>query len=142
MSAEGLQDRLAGRLARGRAMAEARMVSTCTVRRQTGEMDQDESDGFEVPVWAVVYEGPMRLRGARSGMGYRTEDTPAGERVLGVPEVHLPVDAYAAADGDLVDVTAGERAGTVWRVVNSDAADQQTALRLPVEAADRPEEWA
>lgn len=127
---------------RGRAMAEARMLSECTIRHKTGKTAQNEATGRVEPIWAVVYTGKCRVRGGRSGTGYRVETTPAGERAVGAPEIHLPWDTAGVSDGDLVEITAGDRAGTVWRVLNSDAADQQTAYRLPAEGMHRPEEWS
>jgi hypothetical protein len=53
----------------------------------------------------------------------------------------LPHDTVLR-DGDLIEVTAGELTGSVWHVVEADAADQQTARRVPVIAAEHPEEWS
>jgi hypothetical protein len=53
---------------------------------------------------------------------------------------HLP-HSTVLRDGDLIEITAGELAGSVWHVVEADAADQQTARRVPVIAAEHPEEW-
>lgn len=142
MGAAGLPERLAGRLARGRAMAEARMLSECTIRHKTGKTAQNETTGRVEPIWAVVYTGKCRVRGGRTGTGYRVQTTPAGDRAVGVPEIHLPCDTTGVSGGDLIEITAGERAGTVWRVLNADAADQQSAYRLPTEGTARPKEWS
>lgn len=118
------------------------MLSRATVRRPTSKTVQDETSGLEVPAWAVVLTGsPFRLRGTRGGTSSRTLTVGGVEVTLAVREGHFPVGTDLR-DGDLIEVTAGENAGTVWRVVEGDSADQQTAYRVPIVATDRPEEWA
>ena len=83
------------------------------------------------------------MSGANTGSsGTRTETTSAGEMQIALRIGHLPYDTENLADGDLIEVTAGEVAGTVWRIVEAEFADQQTARRIPVESVQRPEEWA
>lgn len=92
----------------------------------------------------VVHEGKLRLAGSERGVSsYRTASIAGVEVQVANRAAHFPIAARSAGfqDGDLIEVTAGENAGTVWRVVEADSADQKTALRLPVIAADRPVEW-
>lgn len=139
--------RAPSRLGAMRARAESRMGSTngasdAVVMRPTGATTADP-DGFEVPEWATVYTGPFRLGGANAGSsGYRAVTVGAQELQLAVRVGHFPAGTPDLADGDLIEVTAGENAGLVLRIVEASAADQQTALRLPVVQTQRPEEWA
>ena len=117
------------------------MTSRATVHRTTGRMVQDESNGLEVREWATTYTGPFRLGGANAGSsGARTEAIGGVEVQTALRTGHFPAGTDLA-DGDVVEVTAGENAGTVWRVVEGDWADQQTARRVPLTAEARPEEW-
>lgn len=125
----------------GRRAAESRMLSTCTVRRRTSLTIQDEATGEEVPVWAVVYTGPFRLGGSRNAATTRAEDIAGVEVQRALRIAHFPSAADVFADGDLVDVTAGENAGAVLRIVEADWQDQATARRYPVESTERPGEW-
>lgn len=125
-----------------RREAEARMLSAAAVLRKTGRKVQDESTGLEVPEWATVHIGPMRLAGANSGSsGTRVESTPGGEMRVGMRTAHFPASVANLAEGDLIDITAGENTGTAWKILEADFADQQTARRLPVESVQRPSEW-
>lgn len=139
---------LPGVLARGRAMAEARMGaqndgSTCTIRRRSGRRAQDERTGKESPEWLVVHASlPMRVDFASSGEGASRTVTVAGVEYPEATAVHhFPVATTDLADGDYVDITAGESAGTVWSIVKAVRADQKTARRLPVKDESRPTEW-
>lgn len=135
-------------LARGRAMAEARMGaqndgSTCTIRRRSGRRAQDERTGKESPEWVVVHaELPMRVDFGTSGEGASRVITVAG---IEYPEAtavhHFPVFTEDLEDGDYIDITAGESTGTVWSIVKAVRADQKTARRLPVKGESRPTEW-
>lgn len=134
-------------LPRFRALANSRMGaanggSDVAVMRLTGAMTTDP-DGLEVPEWATVYTGPFRLGGANAGSsGTRTVTVGSVELQLAVRVGHFPHDTAGLHDDDLIEVTAGESAGLVLRIVESSSADQQTALRLPVVETQRPEEWA
>jgi hypothetical protein len=129
-------------VARGRKAAEARMTSTVSVMRKTGATTTD-ADGFTVPVWATVHAGVrFRLAGApQSASQSRTLDVGGVAVTLAVRVGHFPVTVDDLQDGDLIDVTAGDNAGTVWRVVEAGFQDQSTARRVPVMAVGRPEEW-
>lgn len=127
-----------------RAEAEARMTSRATVLRKTGETAQDESTGLEVPVWAAVYiDTPFRLGGSQQGgAGTRTITIGGVEIQVATRVGHFPANHDLLADGDLIEVTAGENAGAVLRIVEAAWQDQATARRVPVVTVDRPEEWA
>ena len=130
--------------ARGRSMAGYRMgFATAVVRRITNRTSQNETNGREAPVWEVVYDGPFRLGGANTGSsGTRTETIAGGVEVQTANRAgHFPADTSSLADGDLIDITSGENAGTVWRIIEAAGQDQATALRVPIVQADRPEEW-
>lgn len=137
-----LADEVARELPFLRAQAEARMTSRATVYRKGAKAPQSEDDGLEGSAWAtVVADSPFRLKGARGAGNSRTTTIGGVEVTLAVREGHFP-HGTVLRDGDLIDVTEGENAGTTWRVVEADAADQQTAYRVPIIATDRPEEWA
>lgn len=125
--------------------ADARMdeSSTVTVRRKTGVMIQDETNGDEIPEWATPFAGiPFRLDGSSTGDGGMRGVTVGGvtyEQATGIG--HFAHDA-ALRDDDYVEITAGEWVGTVLRVVKVTRKDQATALRVPVEEVPRPPEWA
>src|SRR3546814_17510517 len=70
-----LQAAIDGALPELRRAAEARMLSTCTVRHLTGSTTQNESTGEEVSEGDVVYTGPVR-----QGQSDR-ESVVEGERV-------------------------------------------------------------
>lgn len=136
-----LQDAINDELPFLRQQAEARMLSTCTVRRMTGRTTQNESTGEEVPVWDVIYAGPMRLGTSTGNSPTRTETISGVEVQRALNTAHFPVSALSISDGDLIDITAGENAGVVLRVVDAAWADQRTARRYPVESTERPGEW-
>lgn len=119
------------------------MTSRATLYRKTGETAQDETTGLEVPVWDVVYTDlPFRLGGSDSGdSASRREDIGGVEVQVAVRVGHLPASTADLSDGDFIDVTAGENAGTAWRIVEAAFKDQATARRVPLLAEDRPEEW-
>lgn len=124
-----------------RRQAESRMTSRATVHRKGAATPQDEETGLEGSGWsAMVTDSPFRLKGSRGASGTRTVTVGGVEVTLAVREGHFPAGTDLR-DGDLIEVTAGENAGTVWRVVEGDWADQQTARRVPIVATDRPAEW-
>lgn len=127
----------------GRRAAEARMTSRCTIRRETDRFDQDEDTGIESPLWDVLYTDlPFRLGGTyRGDAPSRRVEVGGVELQVAVRVGHLPASTSGLADGDLIDVTAGENAGLVFRIVEAEWQDQATARRVPLLAVDRPEEW-
>lgn len=130
-------------LARGRRAANARMLSTAAVKRRTGETAQNESTGAVEPVWSTVYAAaPFRLGGANQGStGLRVVELEGGSVALALRTAHFPHDHDDLRDGDFIDVTAGECAGMVLRIVEATWQDQATARRVQVVEERRPEEW-
>lgn len=114
------------------------MTSRVNVRRTTGRMVQSETTGRQVPQWRIVHADlPFRLKGGRS----RTVTIGGVEFEEATAEGSLPADTLDLKDGDLLEVVAGEWAGTVWRVVEAVKGDQRTARRVPVAETGRPAEW-
>jgi Family of unknown function (DUF6093) len=136
-----LADEIARVLPDLRREAESRMTSRATVRRAGGTTT--DPDEFEVSGWTDVLEStPCRVGGAQAGPSNTRTVTVGGiEAQVAVRTLHLPAGTTGLRDNDLVEVTAGECAGTVLRVIEATGADQQTALRLPVFEVPRPEEW-
>jgi hypothetical protein len=124
-----------------RAEAEARMTSRAAVMRKTG--DTTTVDGLEVPEWATVYpDAPFRLGGAqRGGSGTRTVTVGSVETQVALRVGSFPFDHDALVDDDFIEITAGENAGLVLRIVEAEWQDQATARRVPVVSEARPEEW-
>ncbi|WP_394289503.1 DUF6093 family protein [Microbacterium sp.] len=139
MDTAGLPTRLKARLQRGRAMAEARMGavnggSSAVVKRFAGFEPPDEK-GHEAESWVVIHSGPMRLAGVRGGASpSRTETPPGGEVQVAQRIAHFPAGTETFEDGDVIEIVAGESAGSAWRVIEAARADQQTAYRVPVTA--------
>ena len=137
------QARIRRALARGRAMANARMTSTCAIRRDGGLGEQDPVTGIQPRIWEQIHvDLPCRLSGNPRGASTSRKLSPAsGEVEVPVRYLSVAFDTAGIEDGDLVEITSGERAGLVLQIVESSGADQQTALRLPVIGARRPDEW-
>ena len=133
-----LQSAIEAELPNLRAEALARMTSRVDIYRKTDDTTED-ANGWEIPVWEVVaYDVPFRLVGGDTrkvtvgGVDFQ-EATARGD---------LPWDTADLADDDYLDITAGEWAGSVFRVVEAVKGDQRTARRVPVAEVPRPEEWA
>lgn len=139
MFADSLNDAL-GEL-RGHALA--RMTSTANVRRPTGRTAQG-ADGLEANVWDTVHTGvPFGLGGSTSGDGGSRRITVAGNEYQQATGIgRFPHDLTDLADGDHVEVVAGEWAGSVFAVIEATKKDQATSRRVPVVEVSRPSEWA
>lgn len=141
MGADGLPGRLAGTLARGRAMAESRMQSRCTVRRDAGRV---KLDGVERTNWQLQHTDlPCRLRSPQ-GSANTSNGTSSGgvtaER--GQREWHVKHDTLNLQDNDVIRIDAGEQAGSFWQIRDASASgDQQTARRIQVIAIKQPRDW-
>lgn len=119
------------------------MPGRCTVRRRSGSRLQNEETGKKSPEWLVVHTAlPMRIDfTSSSDGGSRTERLDGVEVEVATAMGHFPALTADLQDGDLVEVTAGEGAGEVWRIVKVVRGDQKTALRLPIRSTTRPAEW-
>jgi hypothetical protein len=133
-------------LAEGRALSEAvRLTDRATVHRKTGRATQDESTGEEVPIWQDPpphSDLAFRVDGSSSSDG--------GSHVVNVGGVdyeqatavgQFPATTDDLADGDFIEVTSGEWAGSVFSIVAAITADQKTARRVPIREEQRPQEW-
>ena len=124
---------------RAYALARFESLSRVTVRRKTGREVQSGITGLESPEWADVHTDlPFRLVGGNS----RTVSIAGVEFEEATARGDMPVSTTDLADGDLIDVTSGEWAGSVYRIVEAVKGDQRTARRVPVAEESRPEEWA
>lgn len=123
-----------------RAEAEARMESRVTIWRLSARLTQDETTGEEVPAYEAIHTAlPFRSDGGSSGDGGSRTITLAGiqyEQATGI--AHFPAATLDLADDDLIDVTAGEFAGDMFRIVKAVRYDQKTARRVPIVEAIRP----
>lgn len=123
-----------------RAFAEARMTSRANVRRLTARTPYSSDKIAETESWAIVYAAlPFRLH---VGSQQRTERVADVERTVSVRTGSFPALIDGApldlADGDLVEILSGDNAGRVYAIRESDWADQSTARRVDLVAADRP----
>lgn len=135
-----IHDAIAAALPEMRAHALSRMTSTCLIRHRDGTVL--DAAGRKIPAWATVGTFPCRLAGpSRGAAGSRTESPPGGEWEQGMRTLHLPHGSLLLRDSAVVEMTAGESAGTFWQVIDSDPADQRTAYRVSVKATTRPEGW-
>ena len=125
-------------LASGRRAALARMTSTAAVRRKTGSAMVGD---LLQPTWTTVATVPCRLSNPPRGASTTTSRTVGDLEIeTATRTLSVPVGTPLQAD-DFVQVTVGELAGHVFRVIEATAADQQTALRVPVISTQAPQEW-
>jgi hypothetical protein len=92
-------------LARGRAAAQAGMIDTCLIQRQTGSTTNPET-GVVTPTWSTIYNGVCRMQ---EHGGYPRDITVAPDQPqLAVNrELQLPVSSSGAVRaGDRVTITA------------------------------------
>lgn len=129
---------IAAAVAAGRVLAESRMASTGTAYRRTGYTL--DANRLQVPAWEVVYTGKCRIAGGRGPTSSTPDNTAALDIARSSMVGHFP-HATELHDGDLIDVSAGESAGLVFRVVEADQGDQRTACRVRIIQAERPAEW-
>ncbi len=138
-----LQPAIDGALPFLRGEALARMTSRVTIRRKTGSTTWNQALGTETPEWLTVgADVPFRLGGVPRGASTTRTVTVAGTEVeVPVRYGNLPHDWADLADGDYLEVTAGENAAMVYLLVEASWQDQSTARRVPIVGVDRPEEW-
>jgi hypothetical protein len=111
--------------------------------RPTGSFVTDPDTDEQVPEWATVHTDlPGRLDAGHGHSGRTRSQDVAGQTFeQPIPEWHVPWGTTDILPGDHIDVTTGDTAPIVLRVLSVPRGDQQTALRLPVEVVDRPSEW-
>ena len=130
-------------LTRARAAARARMTSTCTIRRKTGEKTTD-GEGFEVDVWADVYVGwPCWVdwQGAESGVPVNI-NVGAGVEVTRARRVlKIPHDSRLVRDHDVAELTGGACDGDFFDLADVKFADQKKQQEIPITEIDRPGGW-
>lgn len=103
------------------------------VKRLTGHTVKDPFTQLDVPEYAIIHAGPLRLASNSNGVGpSRVATVPGGEVALAARRADWPVAAPTFRDGDVIEINAGESAGTEWLIVEADRSDQQTAYRVPV----------
>lgn len=118
------------------------MLSRAVVMRRTGDTTTNP-DGFEVDEWAAAHTDiPFRLGGTSGAGSTRTVRIGETEAQVAVRIGHFPADTTGLADNDFIEITDGENAGGVYRIVEASGQDQATARRVPVVEEQRPEEWA
>ena len=71
----------------------------------------------------------------------RTEGPDGAETEIAFRTGHLPHGFTDLRDGDFIDITDGENAGSVWVVEEATWQDQASARRVPIYQTQRPEEW-
>lgn len=125
-----------------RAEAEAGMESRCTIRRETGNVIID-GENREVPEWLVIHTDlPLRIVAAPGPARSRTQTPGDVEIERAIPRDDFPVTAAKTLRAnDHVEVTAGDNAGDVHRLITVPRVDRATACRCPVETVERPTEW-
>lgn len=122
-----------GTLARGRRLAEALMLDTCTVQRP-GEASPDGSGGTTRPM-TTLYEGKCRVQHI-TGRTLMDPEAAGREYVELTMSVHLPVGSVDVAPSDVVTVTTSETdphlTGRSFRVEAPANKSLTTAYRVPV----------
>lgn len=101
-----LNDAIASALPTLRAEAEAMMVDSCRIERQTGTTISDAPPFDEVPTYETVYEGKCRVQ--RPSVGVGQNDADAGMHQFGVDALtaQLPLSALGIERKDRLTVTA------------------------------------
>lgn len=109
--------------------------SDATVKRPAGDGPIEGTDEYG-PTFTTLYESlPCRIATERGFVSpSRTVTVAGGAVTLAVRTIHFPHGTAHFKDGDLIEITSGANAGTSWLVIEADAADQQTAYRVPVVA--------
>lgn len=125
-------------LARGRLMAEAGMIDTCTITRVTGST-LDTTTGVVTPTTMTVYSGPCRLQ-ANQGMARNATPTPDDPVLMRYRELQLPVlTSTGVRQGDRVHVDTcvndPDAVDTDHIVHDQFSKSEATARRLGIEEA-------
>ena len=100
-------------------------------------------DGLKVPKWVVTHRLLIgRLAGARGAAATRTVTVGQSEVQVAVRAWHCPATTTDLRDGDVLEIVAGENAGTFLQIVEATWQDQATARRLPVIEIQKPKGWS
>lgn len=121
------------------------MTSRANVHRISGSSGQDEGTGLQGVTWETVHADiPFRLKapGNTASVGNIRLETVGGIEISqALGQGYMPVAINDLLDNDVIEVTVGEWAGTVWRVLEATVGDQLTSRRVPMLQIDRPQEW-
>lgn len=118
------------------------MLDTFACRYRSATPTQDETTGREVYTWPTRFTTSGRLA-ARSGTsGARVVDVAGVQVSQASLELHLPISAASAHQGDVFEcLTAAddsELVGNVYQAVGPSAKSQATARRLAVVEVSAP----
>lgn len=114
--------------------------STGTVRRRSGYA---KVNGISTAQWEDVHvDLPLRIAGSEKDGATITTEIGSTKVTRGVRTASVPACTSNLRDDDLIDITAGENAGTVVRIIEADWQDQATAKRFPIVFEQRPREWS
>lgn len=120
------------------------MTSRATIHRATAGAPQNEVTGLKGSTWtAVATAVPLRLKaGSASSAGNIRREVVGGiELSQSLAQGYMPAATTGIRDNDLIEITSGEWAGTVWRILEATKGDQLTSRRLPLIETTRPAEW-
>ena len=132
---------MVGILLQGRQRAEALMLDSCTVRRDTGEKTTDPVTYGEVPVYAPIYAGlKCKLKAATTQAN--AVQVPGQTVVLSGMQLHVPMSTLGILTNDLVTIDTvdpvsgdADMVGKVLRITGPFMASAATARRFSVEVA-------
>lgn len=128
-----LGDTIREALPRLRAQAESMMVDTCTVRRVTGELTDD--DGNVTPAYVAVYSGKCRV--PPPTVQASTPEVGGASMTVRRQEIHFPVGAFRPTVGQVIDITGCPTdpfmVGRTFRVTDPGTGANATAYRVAVE---------
>lgn len=87
--ADGFASRVAQTVLDGRALAEARMLTTCLIQYKTGLSELDPITGSQTPVYETAFETKCRIKSS----GFMIHQSEAGGRTSGevTRSLHIPV---------------------------------------------------
>jgi hypothetical protein len=118
----------------GRALAEALMLDTCVIERESGTTT-DPDTGDIVTTWATVYTGRAKVQTYEAQES--NPDAGGSIRTSQRYTVHIPVGSYEPEVGDRITITAAATdphiVGRKYRVAALLHKTLATAYRLGVE---------
>lgn len=118
----------------GRRAAEALMLDSCTITRDTGELVTDYNTGQVTEQSETIYSGKCKVQSKDSATA--TPDSGGHTYTVVSRQVHIPANAADVKDGDVVTITASVlnafTVGKRYRVEGFTPDTFETAARLPV----------